>query len=300
MKKAIVIAGGGTKICGEYAIASQIYEKLKPSILAGNSAGAIISLVLPTIDWKSNKNKEIECALTELSLDDMFSVSPINNKGGVSTHGIIRAILGYSSFGELGNLRDTLKQFVTREDFRKYITYGKTDGVYVGSVCYNTGHRAYINLKDCTYEEALNWVMASSSIPVYTAPYKYNKYYYFDGGVRDHNPGSWILEEFGKEIDHMVSIYSRPKDYNVINQQWEPTNVLKVLERTLEIMQIEISKSDEREENLLAEKYNIKLDHLYLPNVLKGVYDTDRDRLRELYNKGKEIGKEWITKNIKK
>ena len=91
--------------------------------------------------------------------------------------------------------------------------------------------------------QALDWVLASASIPVYTPPFKYNGYYYYDGGVRDHNPGPWVLENHGKDITNLISVYSRPADYNMIDQNWSPKNVYKVLERTIEILQVEISKS---------------------------------------------------------
>lgn len=294
---ALCISGGATKIVGQFGVAEQIFQKLRPAYIAGTSAGAILTLVLPTIDWSMDcdcKSSSVRMKLLNLKSKDFWQVNPINSHGGFSAGALIRAVAGYSSFGDMSKLKEFLSKFITEETFINKIVKNKAyKGLFVGSVCYNTGHRAYINLKDCSYDEALNWVVASSSIPVYTEPYKYNDYFYYDGGVRDHTPGPWLLEERGKEINKLVSIFSRPKDYNVINQHWEPSNVYKVLERTLEIMQIEISKSDEREEIFLSKQLGVELDQLFIPTVLEGLFDTNKERLVKLYKEGVKIGKEY-------
>lgn len=295
--KGLSIGGGALKISGEYGILKKIYPEYKPDYIAAVSAGAILAFVLPTLEVRDyNLYGHF---LTNIKDKDLWKTKPLTKNGGFSASAVLRAIAGYSSFGDMSNLKNTLRKIVSEERFNRYIVNGREKGIFVGSVCYNTGHRAFIDLKKCKYEEAINWVLASSSIPVYTEPYEYNKYFYYDGGVRDHNPGSWLIEEFGKDLEQLVSIYSRPKDYNMIDQNWKPSNIYKVLERTLEIMQIEISKSNEIKELLLSEKNNIKLDQLFLPNVLESLYDTDSNRLLKLYVEGCIIGEEWKFNNKK-
>ena len=294
---ALCISGGATKIVGEFGVAEQIFSKFRPEYIAGVSAGAILALALPTIDWEKEcncKSSKLKNTLLKMKSKDLWTVNPTNSKGGLSIKAVIRAISGYSSFGDMSKTGNFIKSVITEKLFYDNIVNSNNyKGIFVGSICYNTGHRAYIDLKKCKYEEAISWVLASSSIPVYTEPYKYNDYYYFDGGVRNHSPGPWMLENHGKEITNMVSIFSRPQDFNVIDQKWEPSNVYKVLERTIEIMQIELSKSDEQKEVFLSKEFGVNLEQLFLPKVLKGLYDTDVRRLWTLYMEGLRIGKEY-------
>lgn len=298
---ALSISGGGFKISGQLGILETVFPKLKPQYIVGNSAGAILSLVLPTIDWSQQCHCDFE-KVKQLAIykgDSVWRSKPLTKKGDISLSAILRLLTGKPSLGDMSGLEDLLKQNISEESFNRNIKNSNHyKGIYVGTVCYNTGHRAYIDLMLCTYEEAIKWVVASSSVPVFAEPLKYNDYYYFDGGVRDHSPGGWLLENHSDSITKMLSIYSRPQDYNVIRQDWEPDNVLSVLQRTIEIMQIEISKSDEFQEILICQMKEIDLDILYLPNILNGMYDTDPTRLFRLYKEGFKIGKEYA-KTIK-
>ena len=294
---ALVMSGGATKIVGQYGIVEQIYKDYKPEIIAGNSAGAILSFLLPTINWENGDDIKIKDALLNLQPKNIWKINPSNSKGGMSFLALIRGAFGYPSLGNMSKMKDFLASYVSINDFyTKIATNDDIKHLFVGSICYNTGHRAYIDIKNCTYMQALDWVLASASIPVYTPPFKYNEYYYYDGGVRDHNPGPWVLENYGKDITNLISVYSRPADYNMIDQKWSPKNAYKVLERTIEILQVEISKSDEIEERLLAKESNVNLSQLFLPNVLDSLYDMKKENLLELYKQGVKIGKSYNEK----
>lgn len=295
--KSLVIGGGGTKIVGQYPIALEVYNTIKPEIIDGTSAGAIIALLLPCIKDSSQVTRE----LLELKPSDFWAVNPVSDSGNISLLGIFRALTSAESLGDMSNLKCYLKSFITKKDFDNGIRFNdKLIAVNVSTVCFNTGHRAHVNLKSCEYAEAIDWVIASASIPVFAKSLKYYDSYYYDGGVRSHIGGPWILETYGKQITEMVSVYSRPEDYNIMDRNWKPNNVLDVLERTIEIMNMEISKRDQDLEIAESAKLGVKLTQLFLPKVLTSTYDTNPQRLSELYYKGLEIARTWKLNNTKK
>jgi len=152
-------------------------------------------------------------------------------------------------------------------------------------------------LKKMSYENDLNAVQASASIPIFTKGVKDNSVHLFDGGIRDH-----ILDPFYspiyKNITQSVSIYSRPYDYYVpINKS--PKNWFQMISRTTEIMTIEISKTDERLERDFFESINVVPIQVFLPKILENVYDYDHKRLKELYDAGYKLGLETSSKIVK-
>lgn len=293
--KSLIISGGGTKIVGQYAAASLIYPHFRPDILAGTSAGAIISLLLPCVDSNLANQKFLK-----LRPKDFWKVNPVTKNSNISIAGLIRAITSEESLGDMSNLNTYLKNVICYDSFYQNIVENQNiKHVYVSTVCFNTGHRAHIDLKECGYAEAIEWVVASASIPVFAQSYEYNNYYYYDGGVRNHIPSRFVLEEFGSKLSDIVSIYSRPEDYNIIDPNWKPTDTLTVLERTLDIMNMEISKRDQEDELKTAKELNLNLSQLFLPKVLESTYDTDPERLKILHNEGIKIAQQWISNNIK-
>lgn len=122
----------------------------------------------------------------------------------------------------------------------------------------------------------------------------YPKYLLFDGGVRDHSPSNKILasDHPGFQVTETTSIFSRPDDIREVihPKNFSPKNLLSVLERYTEIANAEVSKNDEFQEKTTIAKKGI-YDHgtFYLPRIMQGVYDVDKNRLRELYEAAKKL-----------
>lgn len=161
--------------------------------------------------------------------------------------------------------------------------------------------------KDISYEKFLKFVNASASIPVFTTGIKLNepfkdfegnlisgKVLLYDGGVRDHSPSSKILESKKYEITENATIFSRPQDYRVLPKEFVPKNILKILNRNIDISLVEVSKNDEYIENqIIAEKKILKHKTIYLPRVMDNFYDVDKDKLRQLYEEGRLLAQGW-------
>jgi len=85
-----------------------------------------------------------------------------------------------------------------------------------------------------------------------------------------------------------VSIYSRPIDYKIKTDQLGLDNVFQVLDRYIDISNIEVSKNDEAIENSIAKEKGIKNTAIFLERKLNDVYDVDKNRLKEQYEEGRK------------
>ncbi|MTI29871.1 patatin-like phospholipase family protein [Xanthovirga aplysinae] len=289
----IGISGGGTKIGGLFGAAEVLIKEqnYQPDIISGISAGAILSL--PLALGKFDTIREI---VLNLKLDTFFNRKPVNKKGNISFGGIINFILGKTYLGRQDNLKKVLSQVVSEEEYKTY-QKGKYPICLIGSVDYFTGAREYKNLKDpkVSYSQFLQYVNASGSIPVFTPAEEINNKYLYDGGLRDHIATPWVLENF--DIQETISIYSRPEDLQ-IPKETKPKNVLEVLERTIDIMNAEISKNDELLEDTICKDRQILQSKFFLPRIMESVYDVDPERLKENYLAGREMVLKNSVKNF--
>lgn len=298
--KHLGISGGGTKIRGLYAAAKQVIKEYGyvPDYYSGISAGSILGVPLALRLYD-----EIEEITSNMTLKTFFSQSPVNKKNKISIWAALRALGGLigitknNSLGHMGNLYKIYKKVVTEERFNEYKSSSIYFPVYVGYVDGITGARFYVNLKDLNYEDHVKAVVASSSIPVFTKPVEIFNKVGFDGGVRDHIGTSWMLDEFN--ITKSISIYSRPDDLTgYLDTKWKPKNVFDVLMRSMDIMLMEISKSDERIEDEICQRKNIPQKKIFLPKIMDGFYDVTPAKLKLLYDAGaksaiEEMEKPW-------
>lgn len=287
--KHLGISGGSTKIAGLTGAALEVIKtyNYKPDVISGISAGSVLALPIVLGKWDM-----LEKAVKNLKLEDFFDICPVNSKGRFTFRAIWRIITGKSSLGRQRNLVKKLKEFVSEIEYHQYQHSENMPIVYIGTIDFKTGSRYYFNLKDIknTYDVFLKVVLASASIPIFIEEVNMKidneQVYLFDGGVRDHIGTPWILQNV-KGITETISIYARPEDYKIGN--WQPSNVLSVLNRYVDIVNVETSKSDEMLEDLICENKKIKQKKIFLPQVLTSLYDTDPTRLGILFNRGREV-----------
>lgn len=290
--KHLGMSGGSTKIAGLCGAAYQVIEKYgyKPDVISGISAGSILTMPIVFKKWEM-----LEKTVKNLKLTDFFDINPVNENGSFTIRGVLRVIFGKESLGSELNLIKELKEFITPSEFDEYKSNADMPPVYIGTVDFANAGRQFFNLKNVDYDTFLKVVLASSSIPIFTESVKLKNsdsqemMYLFDGGVRQHIATPWVLQNVAN-ITESVSIYSRPENYDI--GTWSPGNVLDVLERYVDITNVEISKSDETLEDLLCEKLNVKQTKIFLPKVLTSLYDVDPIRLTALYNAGMQAASE--------
>lgn len=280
--KLLSISGGSTKIAGLAGAADcLINEKnYKPDYIVGTSAGSILALPIALGYWNMIRKNVLG-----FTLDDIFSVKPVNKEGKISFIGKLRILFGELSLGKQDNLRKKLSELITEVDFDTYKN-GNFPIVYVGCVDYRTGSRIYVNIKKVNYSDYLDYIMASTSIPYAVEPVFKQGKILFDGGTRDHIGSHWMLENI-KGIAESVSIFSRPKEMaSILDKNWSPENIFDIFRRDQDIRVLEISKKDEKIEQLIADKLNIKHTAIFIPWVVEALYGTNNADLKKLYKEG--------------
>lgn len=293
-KKHLGISGGGTKIAGLYGACEVIMKDkgFKPDIISGISAGAVLSVPLALGKFDAIKERVLD-----FDLKDFFSELPVKDSGKLTFGAIWKAITGKPYLGRQGNLEKTLSEIVTKSEFETWKEDKDSPECWVGTVDFYSAERWYFNLKgdpDIDYGKFLKLVNASASIPIFTnaiqVRHENRDLYLYDGGVRDHCPTAYMMEhpDYANTIAESVSVYSRPEHPSLAKDHFSDKNVLKILGTYTDITNIEVSKNDERQEREIAAKQGIKLWQLYMPAVMKSVYDTNPDRLRKLYMYARE------------
>lgn len=294
-RKVLNLSGAATKIAGLAGVTDYLHniKGFRPTDITGISSGALLALPIALRKWDSIRE------LTQtFTLDDIFDIKPIDESNKVTLRAKLRVMLGGSSLGTQNNLYKTLQKIITREDFNRYQN-GDFPNVWVGSVDFKTGGRHIVNIKNknITYEEYQLLVNASASIPLAVESVKYKDMILYDGATRNHILSCWALENI-PNITETISVFARPEDYSsVLEDGWVDKNVLTVFERYADINIIEISKRDEKEERLLIKTMDrdIKSRQIFIPTIIKEMYDTNPVKLRKLYNVGFKVASSQMT-----
>lgn len=272
------ISGGGTNFSSLAGMALETKRLgYHPKYIIGVSAGAILSVPLAL-----HLHGQIQQYATNVTPRDIFKISPVNKKGNISARALLRAASGCPSFG-VQDVRPLLSSVVTPDLFKLY-QKGDFAKCFILAVNFQTGQRKVFNAKEISYQEYLNAVEASSRIPVMTQPFFMDGVPYYDGGIRDHNAGH-LLADLMPDLTHLISFYSRPKDY-VVHKDKTTKNIMAVIARTIELLNIEITKNDEYKEQIYCKEKSIKLDQIFSRKRVH-YYNTDKKELRTLYNLGR-------------
>lgn len=297
------ISGGGTKIAGLFGATEVLMKEkgYKPDVISGISAGAILSV--PLALGKFDQIKEL---VLKAKLSDFFSKPPVKQDGSFKLGAILRAISGKPYLGMQGNLEKTLAKVVSKQEFEAYKKDPNAPSCVVGTVNFKDAGRWYFDLKnDPLIDHAmfLKLVNASASLPIFTngieVKYDNQWLYLYDGGVRDHCPTAYMLErhpDYKDKISQTISIYSRPDQPEP--EPFSDKNLITVLSSFVNITNIEVSKTDQWQELRLAKDKNIPIMQVFMPQIMRKVYDTDPSRLYELYQKARAEAEKKYPGNI--
>lgn len=279
------LSGGATRFAGLLAGAKGVIDAgYKPNALAGVSAGAIA--MLPLVLGLSEPALKIA---TNIKLKDIFSSVPVKSNGKLTWTAIFRALIGKKSLGKL-KIQDLFSTMVNKDLFEKY-KQGYYPDCYCVAVEMSSGARQIFNLKELCYLDALDCIAASAAVPLASEAIQIGDKFYFDGGLRDHNPSRLIAEYLGN-VSEIVSIYARSKDLTGENTAWKK-GLLPTLFRMIDVFNFEISKSDELMEMDYCRLNGIYNVQLFLPSILQSLFDTDPNRLKQYADIAYQIGKNY-------
>lgn len=274
-------SGGSTK---GYGIAA-VYRKAinlgySFDVITGVSISAILSVPLAM-----NMFEDIDRTFQSKTLhSDMWKHAPVKKNGKFSLCALYVLIKEKIAIGDMSDTRKLISKIITPEIFQKY-----KDGNYplcrILAVDFRDGKNHFINLKELSYDDYLDWCMASAAIPFFNLPICKGKMVLYDGGVRNHIATIGAYDHY--DVSRSLSVFSRPENFKMADLDWEPKHVIDVLARTNEIRDVEISKKDELDiKDYMKDNQLDKNDHklIFIPSVLKSLYDTDVTRLKKLYD----------------
>lgn len=297
------ISGGATKIAGMFgAIEVVIFDyNYNPDVISGISSGSVLALITAMIKEHEEVRAKTYNKVTNFNLKDFMSKPPFTNNGKIALNAGLRVITGKTSLGVQDKLEGTLGEIINENLYNQYIKgVDIYPDVILGTVDYVSGKRRYFNIREekLSYRDFLKITNASASIPIAVEPVVYKQHILFDGGVRDHIGTSYILNKsyYEDKITSSINIFSRPKDYQLADTNWslKGKNALDVMIRTFDIMNIEISKNDEKDIITTSLEKGIDSKIIYLTNHMKSLYDTDKERLLKSYIEGIKETKEQL------
>jgi len=184
--RALVISGGGSKGAFAGGVAQYLIEeeKQKYNFFLGTSTGSLLVSHLAL-----NKISEIKSAFTNVNQKSIFDNCPylIVRKEGeerirINHLNVLKNFIrGKKTFGESNNLRKLLSKEFPLSNF---ISLKETDNEVVVCVSNLTANSVeYKRLKDCSYEDFLDWIWISCNYVPFMSLVKKNGCEYADGGL---------------------------------------------------------------------------------------------------------------------
>lgn len=269
----ISISGGAFYLKGlANAAAKAILEhEQEPRVLCGSSSGALVAAFTAVLGAK--KMRDIALSF---DLKSAHRYKPFNEEGNITF--LAGLNVAFNSFPVKQDLVPILSKLITKDDFSKYLRdEDKTKCfILVGDVTNGVPKLYDISLLE--YDAFLRVLDASCAMQGLCKPRLLDDVLTWDGGQFSHQAANDYLEKLMPNIEDVICIWSRPKDWKP-----KPLDNTKIgfwggLFRMIEIDNIVKSLDDEFRIDEWCEERNFKPVHIYLPRVLKHFYDDNKDR----------------------
>ncbi|WOD43785.1 patatin-like phospholipase family protein [Hwangdonia lutea] len=288
--RALVISGGGSKGAFAGGVAQYLIEDLKRQyqLFIGTSTGSLLvsHLALSKID-------KIKRVYTNVSNDSIFNVCPfvIKKKHGVQNIGIkhlsvvLNFIRGSKTFGESYNLRELIKETLTKNEFLELKNSGLDIVVTVSNLSLNQVE--YKALKEFDYLEFIDWIWVSCNYTPFMSLYKINGCEYADGGMGNMVPIEEAIRRGAKEVDAIIlqtetTLLNRMPSKNPFSLI---TNMFGFMLDRIESQNIKIGK-------FVASHNNAIINFYYAPTVLTtNSLIFDKEKMTEWWQDGYNFAK---------
>ena len=283
MRALINISGGAIKLVGLLACFREIVKTgYVPKYVSGVSAGAIIAFCYAC----GRLDEAFELAKRSSDRRVIFSWAndPVGSISGFSLPAIWKLIRGKNYLGVMDNLEKNIRSIVSSKDFRAYRSDDRKPSVFVSMVNESTGVRRIVNLKLCSYEDAISCVIASASIAPTIKSRRINGVEYNDGGHRDSSAGGPLLEGLlVPGIEECITIWSRPDRDTFNRQKIGKTSSFfnRLINFTIGVFLKESSLNDEYKESELCKEAGVEYSPIYLDDFASSTYDIEDEEIQE-------------------
>lgn len=279
--KLLDLSGASTKFACHAAASKAIYDLgFRADVIVGVSSGAIASVPIALGMYDAMKQYS-----TNVKTKDFFDRSPMNKEGKIDiANALWRIARGKNSLG-MQNVSKLLRQVVTERLFEEYKIGNLYPSCFALAINSDTGKHRFFDLKDLDYSTYLKVMEATSAIPFATAPVEIEGDRYFDGGVLNHIGGVEFLQKYNEifKFTQVVTNFSRPQELGNLSRGWAK-DIFGVADRMWKLNLFDKSKDDEQKQVEYCKNNNISLKQMFMPKVLDGLYDTDSERLKMLYD----------------
>ncbi|MDF1698257.1 MAG: patatin-like phospholipase family protein [Saprospiraceae bacterium] len=293
--KALVISGGGSKGAFAGGVAEYLINEQKQEydMFVGSSTG---SLLIPHLSiGKIDKIKE---AYTSVVQNDVFNICPFiikkdrdgNLKSKINHFNVIKMFLKRKkTFGETKNLRKTIANLLSPEDYNEIKSLGKKVIVTASNLTRNVTEYKY--LEDHSYEDFCDWMWISACFVPFMSLVEKNGCEYADGGFGNYIP---IEEAIANGAKHIDVIVLRPR-HRVVEQN-KSRNAFDILLQSMGFMLNQIVYDDIRIGHLES-IYNddIHVRFFFTPRVLTEYsFHFEPSQMREWWKEGFDYAKERV------
>lgn len=263
--------------------------------LSGVSSGAIIVFLFCCGRLKEG----LSMARKSHDIKTIFSKrnQPTGKIGGFSFSAILKIISGKNYIGIMDQLEKNIREIVSSEDFQKYLDNPESPDCYILGVEKDTGAHLIINLKDVSYNEAIDIVIGSSSIAPTIKFRKFRGELIADGGHRGHSAGAYLLntdhEDIKSRISKCITIYSRPEPeiYSAETLGQMNNFFLRMVNFVIGLFIKETSLNDEYMEQQECSGSGIEYCPVYIDRFTKSTYHIEKHEIA----RGETIGKNSVS-----
>jgi len=283
--RALVISGGGSKGAFAGGVGEYLIDEMNNDydIYFGTSTGSLLITHLAL-----GKTQELKKLFTKVTQEKIFDNCPfkIKKKGKVESISInhlnvIRNFIkGRKTFGESNNLRKTIQEAITIQDFNKLKDSKKEVFITVSNLSRNKVE--YKRLKNCSYIDYLDWIWLSCNyVPFMTLSVK-EGCEYADGGL-----GTII------SVEEAIRIGSSYLDAIILDTEFQYTNrvhsrnAFQALTSIFNFMTDKIESQNIKIGELMAYKKEAKINLYYTPRILtNNSLIFEKEKMTEWWTEG--------------
>ncbi len=294
--RALVISGGGSKGAFAGGVAQYLIQDLDRhyDMFIGTSTGSLLVSHLAL-----SKIEEIKSFYTSVNQSSIFRNCPfiIKKKRGFNSISInhfnvlSNLIRGRKSFGDSRNLRELIKNAISKEYFEALQSGIKDVVVTVTNL--STNEVEYKSIKECTYKDFMDWIWISCNYPPFMSLVRKNSCDYVDGGLGSMVPIEEAIKRGAKEIDVIVL----ETEVNYLNRM--PTkNPFTLITSMVDFMMDRIEHQNIRIGKFAASQKDIPMNLYYTPTVLTtNSLIFEKEKMTQWWAKGYEFAKKKNTSN---
>ena len=289
--RALVISGGGSKGAFAGGVAQYLINDLgrKYDLFIGTSTGSLLVSHLAL-----SKIEEIKKFYTSVNQSSIFRNCPfiVKKKRGytnisINHFNVLRNLLKKrKSFGDSRNLRELIESAIS-ETFFETLKFNYPE-VIVTVTNLSTNKVEYKSVKECEYEDFLDWIWISCNYPPFMSLVRKNNCDYVDGGLGSMVPIEEAIRRGATELDVIVL----ETEVNYLNRM--PTkNPFSLITNMVNFMMDQIEHQNIRIGKFQAKEYNVAMDLYYTPTVLTtNSLIFDKEKMTEWWSRGYKFAKQ--------